>query len=265
MPIVELLDRIAPERAKPLGDKIYHWFDFQRRVLNGTSGIFSHIEIGTIDGCNRSCEVCPTTLNPRPNGLMGEGLFRKIIDELGEIGFRGKIHPHFYGEPLLDERLPEFIGYARTVLPKSQIVIWTNGDLLTKKLLEELVMKGVDRFIVSRYNENGQLSELGPAQRKRVRYKQFSDNTYLFNRGGLVKPRHVRQLGNCYYPSNVVVVDCQGNVVLCCNDYKSKYIFGNLKSERLMDVWDKNGYSEARENLRRGDFNLEICRICSGK
>jgi 8-amino-3,8-dideoxy-alpha-D-manno-octulosonate transaminase len=50
---------------------------------------------------------------------MPKELFYKIINELWLIKYRGQITPTFYGEPLLDKRLPEFIEYLKTKLPDS--------------------------------------------------------------------------------------------------------------------------------------------------
>ena len=265
MSIVELLDQIVLEKIKPHGDQVYHWIDFYRRVLSGTSHTFSHIELETIARCNRSCEVCPTSKYSRSDGRMDEWLFKKIVDELAEIDFKGKFSPHFYGEPLLDERLSELMSYVREKLPESQIVIWTNGDLLTKEFFEELIRNGIDKFIVSRYDENEfkLLDELEPKQRKKIRLKKFSDESYLFNRGGLINPQHVRKINKCYYPSNIVVIDYQGNVLLCCNDYQSRNVFGNLQLERLIDIWNKEQYKKIRKDTRKGKFDLEICKACT--
>jgi 2-deoxy-scyllo-inosamine dehydrogenase (SAM-dependent)/8-amino-3,8-dideoxy-alpha-D-manno-octulosonate transaminase len=65
---------------------------------------------------------------------MQETLFEKIINELAIIDFDGRISYHFYGEPLLDKRLPRFVSETRRRVPKSTTEIYSNGDFLTLEL-----------------------------------------------------------------------------------------------------------------------------------
>jgi MoaA/NifB/PqqE/SkfB family radical SAM enzyme len=73
------------------------------------SELFSVVEIETRSVCNLRCNYCPNSISER--GLlkncqqMPEALFFHIIDELSEIRFSGEVYPHFFNEPLLDERL----------------------------------------------------------------------------------------------------------------------------------------------------------------
>lgn len=82
-----------------------------RRVL-GDDDVPSMVCIETITTCNRKCSYCPNSLYDRGlvmnQSRMESALFRKIIDDLAQSGWRGEIVPHLYGEPLLDERLPAF-------------------------------------------------------------------------------------------------------------------------------------------------------------
>lgn len=84
---------------------------------------------------------------------MSEKLFKKIIDELASINFRGRVSPHFYGEPLLDKRLPDLVRYVREKLPFSSIVIFSNGDPLTINLFNKLIESGVNQFCITEHGK----------------------------------------------------------------------------------------------------------------
>ena len=49
--------------------------------------------------------------------LMDEKLYYKIIDELAELNYRGRVSPYLMNESLLDSRLEKFITYTREKLP----------------------------------------------------------------------------------------------------------------------------------------------------
>src|SRR5438045_3190781 len=91
--------------------------------------MFHNVELEVNSMCNRTCWYCPNSSAKRPLGYMDEPLFRKIIDELGEMDFDGTVSYHFYGEPLLDSRLPGLIEYTSRRVPHCRPGIYSNGDL----------------------------------------------------------------------------------------------------------------------------------------
>ena len=110
---------------------------------------------------------------------MPEGMFKKIIDELRGVNYRGKIYPSFYGEPLLDNRLASFIEYAHKTLPEARIVIYTNGDLLDKSKLEELYKAGAEYFIVTLHDNTrsniGRIKEIIDYIKDKIEFDQLID------------------------------------------------------------------------------------------
>src|SRR6056297_2984473 len=65
-------------------------------------GLFVSINLETFAHCNRECDFCFNNkrFEQREKGQMSFELWKKIIDELAELDFKGRISPHFYGEPL---------------------------------------------------------------------------------------------------------------------------------------------------------------------
>ncbi|MDP2278360.1 MAG: SPASM domain-containing protein, partial [Nitrospirota bacterium] len=54
-------------------------------------------------------------------------------------------------------------------------------------------------------------------------------------------------------------------VVPCCFDYSGKYIVGDVKLERIAEVWNSPKMQELRKNHLSGIINnIELCRNCSG-
>jgi radical SAM protein with 4Fe4S-binding SPASM domain len=81
----------------------------------------------------------------------------------------------------------------------------------------------------------------------------------MINRGGLV---NITQKRIKYYTlaSENLVIDYNGNVILCCNDYLSSVKLGNINNEKIIDIWNKKFYKKIRYELRKGIFTLDICK-----
>lgn len=250
------------------------------RVANklhyGTWDFFRSVEIETSTACNRRCTYCPNVVFDRGliknNKLMDETTFHKVINELSELEFLGRLAPHFYNEPMMDDRLCDLMAYARKKLPNVTIEIFTNGDYLDIPYYKKLKASGVNALTISQHGEKMPrgvqevLSAHEASDKKdfQIVYRVPKKDIALVSRGGLVKgdPK-APKLDHCSAPSNVLTIDFDGNVVLCCNDYLSTIKWGNVKTEKILDIWQKTGFKKLRAQLRRGNFELEICRICA--
>lgn len=232
-----------------------------------------NIEINT--SCNRRCSYCPNSTFERGliknEKLMDVDVYHKLIDELAEVNFAGRISPHFFGEPLLDKRLTALMKYTREKLPKAKLVLTSNGDALSIKKFDELTSAGVDNFIITQHGES--MSEnmkllfnyLNNSQKSIIEYIHFNSMTPLYNRGGTVKQEVLNRFPRCADLTNPVTIDYDGNVILCCNDYFSTIKFGNIKEQKLLDIWFSDKYKFLRKKLRKKQYRLPICLKCIGK
>jgi 2-deoxy-scyllo-inosamine dehydrogenase (SAM-dependent) len=286
--------KIIPDFLKPLAKDFYR--GFYNFLKYGQPDFFSSVDFENITACNRRCSYCPNSIYGRGlaenKKLMDEKTFKKIINELAEIKYSGMIRPVFYGEPLLDSRFPDWIRYIREKLPKADIIIFTNGDILTLDLYKKLTKAGANLFIVSNHNGNAISENLEKllANFKKLPYKSgyphqdsfIHESAYvfegniptifyrnpsrlesLFNRGGLMKNIAISKTKlNCGLPSSDLTIDWEGNAILCCNDYFSSVKFGNVNNESFLKIWNKNNFRKLRKDLKRGVLNLEICKKC---
>jgi radical SAM protein with 4Fe4S-binding SPASM domain len=83
----------------------------------------------------------------------------------------------------------------------------------------------------------------------------------IFNRGGAVGLKDIRRIKRCYF-TDIMVIRADGNVVLCCQDSKEEYIFGNVKSRGIKDIWERQDFKKIRGEVREGTFHLPICKKC---
>lgn len=247
------------------------YFDFLNSS-NGLTGFFNTLIIETTTYCNRKCTYCPNALNDRGEQsnekVLDENLFKKIIDELASLGFAGKILPHLYGEPLLDKRLVNLVRYTKQKLPRSLVVIHTNGDFLTEESACDFENAGTDAMIITEHGNypNNEIKRLIDSRENKIVYKyRPSEDLILMNRGGSVPLKNYQKFVKCFYPSQALAVDAEGKVILCCNDYHGEYQFGDLSTESLVDIWNKENFKKVRKETKKGNFNLDICKKCTGQ
>lgn len=115
------------------------------------------VDIENYNACNRWCKTCPQVLGIRDNGLqiLETRLYIKLINELKESEYKGTIAIGRYHEPLLLFNLTlERIALAKQIVPATNIIMNTNGDLLTKQMLLQLSMAGLDEIKIMRYQDS---------------------------------------------------------------------------------------------------------------
>ena len=230
------------------------------------------VYIQTRNDCNASCSICPQKKALDKFGLqiMPVKLFEKIISDLKD--YQGIIGLFLQFEPLLDERLFDFIRLAKTT--KAIVEISTNG-LLLKEKGEKLRQTGIDRVY---FNYGGikyggipmsvidDVNEFAKEFPIRINYPILGeddigglfpgleiDKHWASNRGGNVNVVHDHKtkfsVRGCQWALNIVA---DGDVILCCNDYMRENIFGNAKDDNVLNIW---------RNIPK-HFNYQICRRC---
>lgn len=105
------------------------------------------IRIETTNLCNAACSFCPHNTMLRPTGIMDQGLFEKLITECAAQGVK-TLHLHNFGEPLLDDKLPERISLAKE-MGIERVKIFTNGSKLTGDIAKKLIESGLDEIKIS--------------------------------------------------------------------------------------------------------------------
>jgi len=112
------------------------------------------IEIRPITGCNLNCIFCSVDMSKRANDfVVQKDYLVEEFEKLAELKLKTvdniEAHINAQGEPLLYEPLPELIKDISKIKGVKTISIDTNGCLLTKEKVNELVSAGLTRFNVS--------------------------------------------------------------------------------------------------------------------
>jgi len=240
--------------------------------------LFSWIDLNITELCNRKCVFCPRiddAVYPNQNLHMSQKLASKIADELKALDYRGAIVLSGFGESLLH---PEHLEIIRTLRGAHRLEIVSSGDRLTVQSIQDLSAAGIDCFIVSMYD--------GPEQREKFT-KLFaeaglgtdayilrdrwhnSEDEYglkLTNRAGLVNVGNQPEVdvgSACYYPSYSMVIDWNGDVLLCVQDWNKRVKAGNVFADSMWDIWTSSTLSKYRKRLMNKDRSMSPCNKCN--
>jgi radical SAM protein with 4Fe4S-binding SPASM domain len=247
----------------------------------------SIIEFNIFGNCNRDCSFCPVS-NPKVYTKKNEGIsvefFSKIINDLKEIEYSGKILFSAFSEPLLHKRIENLISTAKKNLPNIRIEIVSNGDLLTSKKLKKLYEAGLDTISISMYDGKHQIKFFNdmvveanvPKELIVLRRRYYEDGNYgitISNRVGLIDSNEFRDENEnsilelplkqvCYYPFYMILIDYDGEVLLCPHDWNKTLKFGNLKQKTFFDIWNGKALTGIRKRLSSSDRNFGACKDC---
>jgi len=248
-----------------------------RHIQGKKCDLFKYIEIETINRCNGKCSFCPVNAAEpqRPYAKMTDELYRKIIGELKDLNFDGRISLHSNNEPFLDERIIDLCQYAKEEVPKALIQLYTNGSLLTKEKVEKII-NYVDELHIDNYSDAGVVNnnlravkefiESNEKAQKVVIFHMRMQNEVLTSRGGQApNKKNVQGIMDiaCLYPFKQMVIRPDGKCSLCCSDALGKYTLGDVNVKTLKEIWYSDEYTQIRtkmiNNRRKG---LMLCANC---
>jgi len=238
----------------------------------------SWIELSLIDVCNRSCSFCPKSdekVAPDTYQKMSKKLIDKMHDDLKKINYRGALTLCGYGEPLLHKEI-EYI--CKKLSKVSSVEIVTNGDPLNYKVVQKLYNANLSRLLISMYDGPEQVIKFKKMIKKsgvpedfvilRDRWYTETENfgVKLTNRAGTISAGN--QIGNdvhtvCYYPSYQFLIDWNGDIFLCPQDWQRRQAMGNMMQESLFEIWTSKIMKKYRVDLLNGKRVNNPCKSCN--
>lgn len=290
----------APPRLQKwmLNRFIYRKTIERKKISPGQTPLFDTVFFEVRTRCNGHCKFCLASVgtDPRNDISMSYELFDKVLIDLADLGFEGRIAFHNNSEPLLFKQLPDFVARAKECLPRCYIQILTNGRALTLSRTEQLLKAGVDQISVNVYRRNeresvprvlhdirskllepafeeNQLEVLGLGREQSPDKPKFSfvvsqrlENELLDSRAGTApnKPQPAPlERGFCQYPFTQFIVSADGQVAGCCNDVLFELPMGNMKNSTVSEIWFGKEFSKLRGDLLAGDRSgVRTCRQC---
>ncbi len=297
----------------------------------------THIQIQTSSFCGSRCSVCPhsrvSTL--KPQGLMDENLFKKIIDECSQYSPE-RIIPYLMADPMTDQHIFERISYIRQKVPTTCIEISTTANKIEPKIIDKLLrspiselrissfgitkesykkfMPGVNHsesirnitIFIDEYNKRGRpfevfiinIGNLLPYKERRLLVRFCAENdinliewnvfsraenvnvSSLYNSWGSrileyiswnrLKKLSLRKIlvhkTGCKLQRDThwLHILFNGDVCLCCMDWKNEVILGNITRSSIKKVWDNEKFKNIRKMISSRSDTLPnfLCKRC---
>jgi len=285
----QALDNVIEEnktRTKPLFKTIE--VNIKRRTVIVDDILSTHkevpipswIELSIIDVCNRSCSFCPKSdpkVAPNTYQKMQMNLINKLTEELKEIKYKGSVVLCGYGEPMLHKDLNLI---CKKLSEASFVEVVTNGDTLNPKQIKNLYINNVNKLLISMYDGEHQIKKFKQMIEDSKVPKDFvilRDRWYdskkdyglkLTNRTGTINIGQQEEVGKykkCFYPSYQFLIDWNGDVFLCPQDWQRRVTMGNMMQEHIFDIWTSKIMSKFRRNLINGKRIESPCTLCNAE
>ena len=238
---------------------------FTPSKIPGLDGLVS-IVISPTDLCNRVCEFCPHSKDfPNTNKFMKVHLAEMLASELNYLKWDGVISVSGYGEPLLHKDIGNIIKSFTSKNISTRLI--TNGDrILNGKVTpEEIDSWGLISIKIDCYDGEEDIKRMNEILKDLKTYKRISTGpTVISNRAGYLFEESVNL--PCYQPFMKSIMDWNGEVYVCCEDWNRKETYGNVYNESFSSIWSSEKLDIIRKNLLKGNRSFSLtCKKCNLK
>jgi 2-deoxy-scyllo-inosamine dehydrogenase (SAM-dependent) len=227
------------------------------------------IEIDPISQCTRQCWFCAPGIpkHRRENKICVRRSFHRNL--LNEIKM---LNPHYnnylvycgHGEPTMHPHLPRLLKDARTILPSSKIIVFTNGDLISP-LLCQAFKKHADLITYDNYDDKTGRNMVKVCKEEgildmvrcvdHVKHKR----KYQSRAGNIstIKTKTLRTCG-CPKPNHELFLSAEEKWIVCCNDYGHDTEWGGS----IVELFHNKKYIKFLKDLETSRENLLPCKNC---
>jgi radical SAM protein with 4Fe4S-binding SPASM domain len=279
--------KLIPDKTlRNLQDEIIYEPVIKRKKLRDSDfPLFESVLFELRTKCNSDCPFCPANVyfDKRKDETMPFGTYHKVISELKELNFSGRVSFHLNNEPLITPNLFDYVKVAVENLTEARkFHLSTNGLVLTKEKGEKIIASGINYITVNWYDDNfkaalperltdfeAMVNEYNMSNKKKINLSigRRKKTTVLMNRAGLAPNKsssgNINLRGFCSYPFTHLCINPEGNVGICCMDVYFREVIGNVNESKIIDIWHSDKLSHIRKHLLAGERNmLPVCDKC---
>ena len=182
-----------------------------------------------------------------------------------------------YGEPMLHKDINII---SKKLSEVSYVEIVTNGDTLNSKNIKDLYSNNVNKLLISMYDGEHQINKFKtmalnagvPEDFMILRDRWYDEKKdyglKLTNRAGTISIGDQEEVGKytkCFYPSYQFLIDWNGDVFLCPQDWQRRVTMGNMMQEHIFEIWDGKIMNKYRKNLINGKRKDNPCKTCNAE
>lgn len=222
-----------------------------------------------------------------------------LAKQISSAGWSSRIVFSMHGEPTLNPNYNEIIKVFRKNLLKSSFLMISNGHGFIKNSTDSInaVMKsGINilhldnyeylntiKIIIEKYKGPydilfyPQNKKANPQQRKRPNEHMIvicediakgtgGINSVITNHAGCSFPKSDLMEGKrCAKPFRELSVRWDGNIAICCQDFRGIYKCGNINNQSIDHIWNNKYFRSARKALYHGMRTFDPCRGCDAR
>ena len=260
------------------------------------------VQVELTEGCNLRCSFCGIKgIREKAGGpfkFMTVDTAKRIAEGMRAAKWTARVEFAMHGEPTLNPDMIEIVRIFRQNLPKSQLMITSNGGGLIKsplKTVRALLDAGLNVLALDDYKTATMVPRIvaalvdseikvvnypadglehsphrrGPVSERRVVIIQdISDadegsHASLNNHCGTGSPLNDKGAGKrCAKPFREMSIRWDGRVSICCNDWRGRLLCGDVTKQKLVDVWNSRVFQAARKYLYHGMRDFAPCKGC---
>ena len=257
------------------------------------------IQVELTEGCNLMCNFCgihSIRANAGDFNFMSKGLADKLAHQISEVGWNPRIEFAMHGEPTLNRQASAIIEIFRKHLPETSLMMLTNGaGLLNKNKIKSLFDAGLNTLGLEDYQHNRIIFD--EIQKHQTQYEIFNypkdknvtgphtkfhkkriiiikditraikgGHSILNNHCGCAYPPLIKPLkARCAKPFREISIRWDGNVAICCNDWRGVYKCGNIIAQPIDKIWNNEFFHAARMKLYHYQRDFKPCCWCDAR
>ena len=225
-----------------------------------------------------------------------------VAQGVAAAGWTARIEFAMHGEPTLNPQMVEIVETFRRHLPRNQLMMTSNGGGLLKepeakitalfsaglnilalddydtvnivpKLLQRIAPTGLG-MLVRRYPQDGLRNSPHRRHPPKTRMIVVLEDIVQATKGGHATLNNHCGAGGpldnsaagkrCAKPFREMSIRWNGEVALCCNDFRGAYKCGKLmRPADLVSVWQGAAFQAARKRLLEGQRTFTPCEGCN--
>jgi len=121
-----------------------------------------------------------------------------------------------------------------------------------KKLSAELNVDKLSFKKAQIYNVNDNVQFL-PQNEKYSRYARNNDGEYFLKK---------KTYNHCYKMWSSAVITWDGQLLPCCYDKDATLNFGNVRVDKLSNIWKSKAYNTFRNDIFNDRKSIDMCKFC---
>jgi len=251
------------------------------------------VKVELTEGCNLSCKFCAIKSirdKQKDYKFISIKTARLIAEGIADIWEPIRVEFAMHGEPLLNPNIIKILRLYREILPKSSFTLTSNAtQIANKKISIYDVLQYVNVLALDDYN-TGIVKKIISDLTKKIRiyiypeiniYSKHKSNKHYLVVLNNIGQKNIGQrklhntAGNsgkldfskinqrCYRPFRELSFKYNGNAILCCLDWKQKFIIDNIYRNSITNIWQNVNLQSARKVLYYFGRKFSICYGCN--